>query len=93
MNDTKQNSRRALTIITALTLIVAGFEILMAYSNYKPGMNLLDITSYVILGNDELPLIGDNGEVCNIPLLELFIVHIGIGNGNKISHTPRHDIS
>lgn len=47
MNDTKQNSRRALTITTTLTLIVAGFEILMAYSNYKPGMNLLDITSYV----------------------------------------------
>ena len=45
MNDTKQNSRRALTITTTLTLIVAGFEILMAYSNYKPGMNLLDITS------------------------------------------------
>lgn len=47
MNDTKQNSRRALTITTSLTLIVAGFEILMAYSNYNPGMNLLDITSYV----------------------------------------------
>ncbi len=47
MNDTKQSAKRALTITTVLTLFVAGAEILIAYSNYKPGMNFLDITSYV----------------------------------------------
>lgn len=47
MNDTKQNARRALTLTTLLTLFVAGAGIFIAYANYKPGMNFLDITSYV----------------------------------------------
>ena len=41
-----KNAERALTITTVLTLFVAGFEALMAYLNYKPGMNILDIASY-----------------------------------------------
>ena len=47
MDMTKQNARRALTITTVLTLFVAGFEIYMAYVNYKPGMNFIDLASYV----------------------------------------------
>ncbi len=47
MNDTKHNSHRAFAITATLTLIVAGFEILLAYAHYKPGMNFLDIASYV----------------------------------------------
>ena len=47
MDMTKQNAKRALTITTALTLFVAGFEIFMAYANYKPGMNFFDLASYV----------------------------------------------
>ena len=42
-----KNAKTALTITTVLTLFVAGFEVLMAYSNYKPGMNIFDIASYV----------------------------------------------
>ncbi len=47
MNDTKQNAGRALTLTTVLTLFIAGAELLIAYSSYRPGMNFLDITSYV----------------------------------------------
>lgn len=47
MDMTKQNARRALTITTVLTLFVAGFEIYMAYVNYKPEMNFIDLASYV----------------------------------------------
>lgn len=41
-----KNAQRALTITTVLTLFVAGFEVLMAYSNSKPGMNFFDLASY-----------------------------------------------
>ena len=47
MDIKKQNAKRALTLTTVLTLFVAGFEIFIAYSNYKPGMNFLDLCSYV----------------------------------------------
>ena len=50
MNDitAKENSKKALAIVTVLTLFVAGFELFFAFTNYKPGMNFLDLTSYVI---------------------------------------------
>ena len=41
MDIKKQNAKRALTLTTVLTMFVAGFEIFIAYSNYKPGMNFL----------------------------------------------------
>jgi membrane protease YdiL (CAAX protease family) len=47
MDIKKQISRRALTLTTILTLFVAGFEIFFAFMLYKPGMNFLDVTSYV----------------------------------------------
>ncbi len=50
MNDitAKENSKKALAIVTVLTLFVAGFELFIAFTNYKPGMNFLDLTSYVL---------------------------------------------
>ena len=50
MNDitAKENGKKALTIVTALTLFVAGFELFIAFTNYKPGMSFLDLTSYVL---------------------------------------------
>lgn len=47
MDMTKQNAKRALTLTTILTLFVAGFEIFIAYANYKPGMNFFDLGSCV----------------------------------------------
>ena len=47
MNATEQNAKRALTLTTTLTLFVAGFEVFIAYTNYKPGMNFFDLASYV----------------------------------------------
>ena len=47
MDTTKQNAKRALTLTTVLTLFVAGFEVLIAYTNYRPGMNFFDLASYV----------------------------------------------
>lgn len=47
MDLKKENASRAITITTVLTLFVAGFEIFMAYKNYKQGMNFIDIASYV----------------------------------------------
>lgn len=47
MNDTKnQKSEKAIKITTALTLIVAGYEIFRSCQNYRSGMNLLDIASF-----------------------------------------------
>ena len=45
-NDIK-NAGKALTITTVLTLFIATFEMVNALKNYKPGMNFLDIASYV----------------------------------------------
>jgi hypothetical protein len=45
-NDIK-NAGKALTITTVLTLFIATFEMVNALGFYKPGMNLLDIASYV----------------------------------------------
>ncbi|MBR1508237.1 MAG: CPBP family intramembrane metalloprotease [Eubacterium sp.] len=45
-NDIK-NAGKALAITTTLTLFIAAFEMVNALRFYKPGMNLLDIASYV----------------------------------------------
>ena len=47
MDIKKTNAKRALTLTTILTLFAAGFELFIAYSNYKPGMNFFDVASYV----------------------------------------------
>lgn len=39
-------AKSALTITTALTFVVAGFEVFQSCANYKEGMNLLDFASY-----------------------------------------------
>ena len=47
MNDPKnQKAEKAIRITTALTLIVAGYEIFRSCQNYRSGMNLLDIASF-----------------------------------------------
>lgn len=47
MNDPKnQKAEKAIKITTALTLIVAGYEIFRSCQNYRSGMNLLDIASF-----------------------------------------------
>lgn len=47
MNNSKnQNAEKAIRITTALTLIVAGYEIFRSCQNYRLGMNLLDIASF-----------------------------------------------
>ena len=47
METSKTNATRAITITATLTLFVTGFEIFMAYTHYKQGMNFIDIGSYV----------------------------------------------
>ena len=42
-----KNAGKALTITTVLTVFIAAFEMINALGFYKPGMNLLDIASYV----------------------------------------------
>lgn len=47
MNNSKnQNAEKAIRITTALTLIVAGYEIFRSCQSYRSGMNLLDIASF-----------------------------------------------
>ena len=47
MNENKfKLARTSLAITTVLTLFVAGFEVLMAASSYRPGMNIFDIATY-----------------------------------------------
>lgn len=47
MNDSKnQNAEKAIRITTALTFIVAGYEIFRSCRNYRAGMNFLDIASF-----------------------------------------------
>lgn len=47
MDTTKQNAKQAVTLTTILTLFVAGFELLIAFTKYRTGMNFLDLTTYV----------------------------------------------
>lgn len=47
MDQTKQNAKFAITITTVLTLFVVGFELFIACCKFKPGMNFLDLTSYI----------------------------------------------
>ncbi|MCH5325148.1 MAG: hypothetical protein J1E39_08030, partial [Eubacterium sp.] len=47
MNDSKnRQAEKAIKITTALTFIVAGYEIFRSCQNYSLGMNLLDIASF-----------------------------------------------
>ena len=45
-NKNNEYAERALKLTTLLTLIVAGYEVACSCSNYKAGMNFLDIASY-----------------------------------------------
>ena len=47
METSKTNATRAIAITATLSLFVTGFEIFMAYTHYKQGMNFIDIGSYV----------------------------------------------
>ena len=47
MDNTRSNATRAIAIITVFTLFVTGFEVFIAYTHYKQGMNFIDIGSYV----------------------------------------------
>ena len=47
MDTTKQNAKQAVALTTILTLFVAGFELLIAFTKYRTGMNFLDLTTYV----------------------------------------------
>lgn len=48
MNEKKySNARRAIGIVTVLTLLVAGFELFIAYTQYQPGMTIGDVATYV----------------------------------------------
>jgi hypothetical protein len=83
MNDTKQNARRALTITTVLTLFVASAEILIAYSNYRKGMNFLDLTSYVTSNKYIYFLILIVGNMALLPsAVLLYKVRCNIGDIN-----------
>ena len=45
MDTSKTSATRAVAITTALTLFVTGFEIFVAYTNYKQGMNFIEYGS------------------------------------------------
>ena len=45
-NTTNQNAEKAIGITTALTFMVAGYEVFRSCQNYRSGMNLLDIASF-----------------------------------------------
>lgn len=44
-----KNAEKAIKITTTLTVLIAGFEMINALRYYQPGMNLLDIASYVFV--------------------------------------------
>lgn len=45
-NTTNQNAEKAIGITTALTFMVAGYEVFRSCQNYRSEMNLLDIASF-----------------------------------------------
>lgn len=48
MNEKKYlNAKRAIGIVTALTFLVALFELIFAFTQYKQGMTICDVVSYV----------------------------------------------
>lgn len=79
-----KNAERALTITTVLTLFVAGFEVLMAYLNYKPGMNILDIASYANANTQIYCLILILGNLILLPSAVMLFKQNGISLKNEI---------
>ena len=45
------NAKRAITIVSMLTLFTAGFELFMAFSHYQLGMTICDVASHVTRDN------------------------------------------
>lgn len=84
MNDTKQNARIALTLTTILTLFIAGGELLIAYDEYMPGMNFLDITSYVTSNKYIYFLLLIIGNMVLLPGAVLLYKENGISLKNEI---------
>ena len=84
MNQTKQNAKNALTITTVLTLFVTGFEIFMAYANYKPGMNFIDIASYVTSNRYFYYLILITGNMILLPAAVLLFKENGLSLKEEI---------
>ncbi len=41
------NARMAIGIVSLLTLLVAGFELFIAYTQYQSGMTIGDVATYV----------------------------------------------
>ena len=84
MDQTKQNAKKALTITTVLTLFVTGFEIFMAYANYKPGMNFIDIASYVTSNRYIYYLILITGNMILLPAAVLLFKENGLSLKEEI---------
>ena len=84
MDIKKQNARRALTLTTILTLFLEGFELFFAFMLYKPGMNFLDVTSFVTSNKYLylLPLIVAN--MALLPSAVLLYKENGISLKNEI---------
>ena len=84
MDITKENAKRALTLTTILTLFVAGFEIFMAYTNYKAGMNFFDLASYITTNRYIYYLILIVGNMVMLPGAVLLFKENGLSLKNEI---------
>ena len=49
--------------------------------------------SFLLGGDDVLPLLRQNRQVVIAPLLETLVIGSGIGKGNKVADTPAHQIA
>lgn len=79
-----QNEWKAIKITTILTFIVAGYEILEASSNYKSGMNLLDIASFANSNLNVYCLVLILANVILLPSAILLYKESGISLRNEI---------
>ena len=84
MDTKKINATRAIAITTALTLFITGFEIFIAYTHYKQGMNFIDIGSYVTSNRYIYYLLLITGNMILLPAAVLLFKENGISLKKEI---------
>lgn len=78
-------AKTALTLTVVLTLFMAGFEVLMTFSGYRPGMNIFDIASYATANMNVYCLLLILANVALLPYAILLYHQSGISLKREIA--------
>ena len=81
----ERNAKTALAITTALTLFVAGYEVLTAMLHYQNGMNFFDIASFATVDMDIYCLVLILANIIMLPWAVLLFRQSGISMKKEIA--------